>query len=129
MDIITHQTIDTALCGRPLQVENGHSRVELLTTSVMAADQSGLVHGGFIFSLADYAAMLAVNHPNVVLGSAEVKFVKPVRVNVTVTAEARIESIQGKKTVVNVTVNDGVDAVFQGIFTCFIPSRHVLDNS
>jgi acyl-coenzyme A thioesterase PaaI-like protein len=63
----------------------------------------------------------------VVLGAAEVKFLKPVRVNVTVTAQATIESTQGKKTVVNVTVNDDVDAVFQGIFTCFIPSKHVLD--
>ncbi|HKL82437.1 MAG TPA: thioesterase, partial [Desulfobacter sp.] len=78
MNIITHQLIDNELCGTPLMVENGKSRVEYTTTSRMAADDSGLVHGGFIFGLADYAAMLAVNHPNVVLGGADVKFLKPV---------------------------------------------------
>jgi acyl-coenzyme A thioesterase PaaI-like protein len=44
----------------------------------MAADQRGLVHGGFTFGLADYAAMVAVNDPNVVLGAAEVRFLAPV---------------------------------------------------
>ena len=35
---------------------------------------------GFIFGAADYAAMLAVNQPNVVLGAAETHFLKPSRV-------------------------------------------------
>jgi acyl-coenzyme A thioesterase PaaI-like protein len=45
----------------------------------MVVDAHGLVHGGFVFGLADYAAMLAVNDPNVVLGAAEARFLKPVR--------------------------------------------------
>lgn len=32
----------------------------------MAADEYRLVHGGFIFGLADYAVMLAINEPTVV---------------------------------------------------------------
>jgi len=43
----------------------------------MVVDDHKLVHGGFIFGAADYAAMAAVNDPNVVLGSAEVSFLKP----------------------------------------------------
>jgi uncharacterized protein (TIGR00369 family) len=97
MDIITHQAINPELCGRALQVEKGFSRVALVTTAVMAADHTGLIHGGFIFGLADYAAMIAVNHPNVVLGAADVKFLKPVVQGETVIAEARVEEIQGKK--------------------------------
>jgi acyl-coenzyme A thioesterase PaaI-like protein len=46
----------------------------------MAVDDRGLVHGGFVFGLADHAAMLAVNDPNVVLGAASTRFLKPVRV-------------------------------------------------
>ncbi|MBF0527471.1 MAG: thioesterase, partial [Deltaproteobacteria bacterium] len=65
MNILTHQMIDQELCGKPLQVESGFSRVELRTLERMAVDGSGLVHGGFIFGLADYAAMIAVNHPYV----------------------------------------------------------------
>ena len=126
MDIATHQRIDRQLCGEPLLVEEGFSRVALRTTPAMAADDSGLVHGGFIFGLADYAAMIAVNHPHVVLGSADVVFLKPVSVGETVTAEASTDVLSGKKRPVEVTVFKGETAVFRGTFTCFVLDRHVL---
>ena len=129
MQILTHQSIDRHLCGEPLLVDKGYSRVELKTTPAMAADDTGLVHGGFIFSLADYAAMIAVNHPNVVLGAADVKFLRPVAVADTVTAEARVEEIQGKKRWVAVSVTKHEDVVFQGMFTCFVLNQHVFDPS
>ncbi len=127
MQIETHQKIDQRLCGKPIQVEKGFSRVELETTSDMTVDNTGLVHGGFLFGLADYAAMIAVNHPNVVLGAADVKFLKPVRVNQTVVAEARVEEVQGKKHWVAVSVGNSEEVVFQGMFTCFVPDKHVLN--
>jgi len=96
MNISTHNGIDFSLCGKPLLIEKDQSRVELTTSEQMKVDQTGLVHGGFIFGLADYAAMIAVNHPNVVLGAAEVKFLKPVRAGETVTAEAKVENKEGK---------------------------------
>ena len=63
----------------------------------MAADGSGLAHGGFIFGLADYAAMIAVNHPNVVLGAAEVRFLKPVVSGETVVARGQDGFRRGQK--------------------------------
>ncbi len=126
MRIDTHLKIDRQLCGVPLEVDGGRSRVELVTTGRMAADDSGLTHGGFIFGLADYAAMIAVNHPNVVLGAAEVKFLKPVRTGETVVAAAQTLSVSGKKHQVAVTVLRGETAVFSGTFTCFVLDRHVL---
>ena len=126
MEIITHLKIDPDLCGVPLNVASGTSRVELLTRDVMAADASGLVHGGFIFGLADYAAMLAVNHPNVVLGGAEVKFLKPVQCGETVVADGRVEETEGRKHRVGVTVTRDRETVFSGLFTCFVLDRHVL---
>jgi acyl-coenzyme A thioesterase PaaI-like protein len=71
--------------------------VELDLLPEMAADDHGLIHGGFVFGLADYAAMLAINHPNVVLGACEMRFLKPLLVGQTLVAEARLESEQGKK--------------------------------
>jgi len=127
MNIITHQLIDNELCGTPLMVENGKSRVEYTTTSRMAADDSGLVHGGFIFGLADYAAMLAVNHPNVVLGGADVKFLKPVKAGESVYAQASVTSASGKKQMVSVTVKREDEVVFKGDFSCFVLEKHVLD--
>jgi uncharacterized protein (TIGR00369 family) len=126
MEIITHQTISQRLCGRPVEVSDGYSRVELETTADMAVDEFDLVHGGFIFGQADYAAMIAVNDPNVVLGAAAVKFLKPVKAGQTVVAEARVGETAGKKRQVEVTVKQGPMPVFEGRFTCFVLDRHVL---
>ena len=124
--IQTHQGIDRECFGTPVYLEEGVSRVELRTTRSMSVDETGLVHGGYIFGLADYAAMIAVNHPNVVLGSSEVKFLKPVRAGETVIAEATAEAGQGKKQRVAVTVRRDDAVVFSGTFACFVPDRHVL---
>jgi acyl-coenzyme A thioesterase PaaI-like protein len=126
MKIDTHRQIDQTLCGKPIFVENGNSRVELLTTPQMAADDRGLVHGGFIFGTADYAAMIAVNQPHVVLGASDVKFLKPVRVGDTVIADARVQEVKGKKYRVSVSVAKGEDVIFQGALICFVLDRHVL---
>ena len=126
MQIATHQAINQAWCGQPAEVEQGYSRVELTATPAMAVDASGLVHGGFIFGLADYAAMIAVNHPNVVLGAADVKFLRPVKAGTLVVAEAHVQEVQGKKYWVAVSVAQGEETVFQGMFTCFVLERHVL---
>jgi uncharacterized protein (TIGR00369 family) len=126
MTIQTHQGINRECFGTPVYLAEGASRVELLTLGSMAVDETGLVHGGYIFGLADYAAMIAVNHPNVVLGSSTVKFLKPVRAGETVVAEAAAETLQGKKQIVAVTVRRNDDVVFTGSFTCFVLDRHVL---
>jgi len=126
MHITTHQAIDRELCGHPADLADGYSKVELTTTDRMAADDQGLVHGGFVFGLADYAAMLAVNDPHVVLGGAEVTFTRPVRSGETLTAEAVVESVEKKKHMVTVAVRRGETDVLLGRFTCFVLARHVL---
>ncbi len=92
----------------------------------MRTDDTGLIHGGFIFSLADYAAMLAVNHPNVVLGSSEVKFIKPAVSGQELIAEGRITEKEGKKFIVHVDVKYEDSIIFQGTFICYTPEEHVL---
>ena len=127
MKIDTHGNINQVLCGQPLAVDNGSSVVKLATTAEMTADGKGLVHGGFIFGAADYAAMIAVNHPHVVLGASDVKFLKPVRVGETVLARAQVQEVKGKKYWVSVSVTKDESEVFQGMFTCFVLDKHVLD--
>ncbi len=123
----THLALDRRLCGEPLEVGEGSASVALVTVAEMAADDRGLVHGGFVFGLADYAAMLAVNHPNVVLGSAEVRFLKPVSVGERLVAEAGVEETDGRRSRVRVEVRRGEAAVMSGTFVCFSLERHVLD--
>jgi len=126
MQINTHGTIDRSLCGEPLAVAEGTSEVRLVCDRCMAADASGLVHGGFVFGLADYAAMLSVNHPNVVLGAAETRFLKPSRVGDVLIARAQDQTPQERKHLVQVDVSCGEDVVFSGTFTCFVTREHVL---
>lgn len=126
MEIKTHESIDQSLCGEPVEVTETASTVRLTCTANMAADASGLVHGGFIFGLADYAAMLSVNHPNVVLGAAETRFLKPSRVGDVLIAKAHDKTPQERKHLVEVEVSCGEDVVFSGTFTCFVTKEHVL---
>ena len=123
----THLAIDPDLVGLPIALAEGEALVELEMTGCMAADHRGLVHGGFLFGLADYAAMLAVNNPHVVLGAAEAKFKKPVRVGEKVRAEAKLAEQSGKKRAVSVIVRRGEAVVMEGSFTCFVLEVHVLD--
>ena len=127
VDIRTHLAIDWALCGKPLFVDHGKSQVVFTALPEMAADDTGLVHGGFIFGLGDYAAMLAVNHPNVVLGSADVKFLSPVQVGDTLEAHASVQKVDGKKQMVDVVISQKDKKVLTGRFTCFVLDTHVLE--
>lgn len=127
MDVNTHLAINSALVGRVTAREEGAAQCVLEATQTMAADARGLVHGGFIFGLADYAAMVAINDPNVVLGKSEVKFLAPSKVGDTLEANAKIISQSGKKHQVEVDVSCNGRLIFQGTFTCFVLKTHVLD--
>lgn len=123
----THLKISSKFCGTPDYLEEGKAVVSLETEEEMVADERGLVHGGFIFGMADYAAMLAVNDPNVVLGASECRFLKPVQLGDTAFAKAKVLEEKGKKREVSVEVTVKDVAVFSGTFTCFVLEKHVLD--
>ncbi len=123
----THVEADPRFCGTPEALSDGSARVVLETTDSMVVDAQGLVHGGFVFGAADYAAMLAVNEPNVVLGAATSRFLKPVRRGDRLIASARTVGAQGRKRDVEVEATVNSETVFEGTFTCFVLEQHVLD--
>ena len=127
MDQRTHERIAAHLCGKPVELGEGRARVALEITGDMAADARGLAHGGFTFGLADYAAMLAVNEPTVVLAGATLKFLGPVVVGDQVEAEASVERSEGKKRWVKVTVRRAGQPVLEGELFAVVPDRHILD--
>ncbi len=110
-----------------MELGAGRARAALTLLPEMAADDRGLVHGGFAFGLADYAAMLAVNHPLVVLASSSVQFLAPTRVGDRLVAEARVVEETGRKRRVEVEVRRGEEKVARGDFLAVVPDRHVLD--
>lgn len=124
----THLSIDHSLCGEAVDMREGWARVRLEATDQMAVDEHGLVHGGFVFGLADYAAMLAVNDPNVVLGGAQVSFVAPIEVGDEVVATAEVGEENGKKRVVEASASVGDTEVFRGTFTAFVLPKHILED-
>jgi acyl-coenzyme A thioesterase PaaI-like protein len=129
MRLKTHQKINKNLCGEPTAVETDkHATVILKTENSMVADEKGLIHGGFIFGSGDYCAMLSVNHPNVVLAKAEVKFIKPVKIGETIIFEGIVVEKEGKKRTVEVIGKNELDQIiFSGKFYCVITDKHVLD--
>jgi len=119
----THLNINTSLCGKVVKLQENYAEVLLHTTQQMVADTQGLVHGGFIFGAADYAAMSAVNDPYVVLGASRSTFIAPVKVGDAVMCKASIVSIKGKKAEVEVEAFVSEKLVF---FTTFVLPAHVL---
>lgn len=123
----THLKIDNRLCGDVVKIEKDLAEVHLVTTPEMAADREGLVHGGFVFGAADFAAMCAVNEPNVVLGSSECRFLAPSRVGDVIEFEARIVEREGAKASVEVTGTSGDQPVFTARFKTVVTKEHVLN--
>jgi len=126
MKLNTHLCINTSLCGKVVKLDTNYAEVLIYTTQQMSADSHGLVHGGFIFGAADYAAMTAVNDPFVVLGASSSKFVAPVKVGDAVLCKASVVSEKGKKRVVEVESFVDGKIVFEGEFTTFVLDKHVL---
>ena len=127
MRLNTHLNINTTLCGKVTKLQENYSEVLLHTTQQMTADKQGLVHGGFIFGAADYAAMSAVNDPFVVLGASSSKFLAPVKAGDAVFCKATVVSEKGKKREVKVQAFVSEKLVFEGGFITFVLDKHVLN--
>jgi len=124
--IKTHERINQDLCGEVLKLEQGYVEVRLITKPEMLADDVGLIHGGFIFSAADYAAMLAVNERNVVLVASDCQFLSPVKFHDEVNFVARVRHKEGRKRNVHVEGFVLDIKVFEGEFKTVITEKHVL---
>jgi acyl-CoA thioesterase len=124
--IRTHEKINNELCGEVVLVEQGYIETRLVTIPEMVADDVGLIHGGFIFSAADYAAMLAVNEKNVVLVASSCQFLSPVKFHDEVNFVAKVRHKEGRKRNINVEGFVLDIKVFEGEFKTVITDRHVL---
>ena len=122
----THERIDNDLCGKIEKMDKNGLELSLKTTPEMLADDKGLIHGGFIFSAADYAAMAAVNERNVVLVASNTQFLSPVRLGDNVNFKAVVRHKEGRKRNVNVTGYVLDIKVFDGEFKTVVTDRHVL---
>jgi acyl-CoA thioesterase len=122
----THDKINQELCGEIEKLEQGFVKLKLVTVSEMVADSTGLIHGGFVFSAADFAAMAAVNEKNVVLVASDCQFLSPVKFGDIVYFTAKVRHKEGRKRNVHVIGNVLDIKVFEGEFKTVVTERHVL---
>ncbi len=126
-ELRTHMRINQTFSGVLAELKPGYAKVILETTRDMIVDEMGLVHGGFTFSAADFAAMAAVNEPYVVLVNSECRFLAPVKVGDTVIFEAKeLYQEAARKRMVHVVGYYEDIKVFEGEFMAVVLDRHVL---
>ncbi len=126
VDLKTHEEINHSLCGYIERLDEGYVEVRLETTENMIVDKMGLIHSGFVFSAADYAAMLAINEKNVVLVGSDSQFLVPVKVYDEIIFKAKVRHKEGRKRNVHVEGFVLEIKVFEGEFKTVITDRHIL---
>lgn len=121
----THQRIKPNLFGNIISLEKGFSRVNLLTTNDMVIDELGLIHSGFVFSSADYAAATAVNEENVVVIGARTSFLAPAKVGDLIEFEAKAKFEDSRKREINVVGKINDIKIFEGVFHAVVLDKHI----
>jgi acyl-coenzyme A thioesterase PaaI-like protein len=121
----THDKIRSNLCGTILKLEVGYSNTTLLTTKEMSVDDLGLIHSGFIFGAADYAAAVAVNEPNVVIIGSRSKFLAPAKVDDLIEFVAKAKFEDSRKREIKVTGHINDIKVYEGLFSAVVLEQHI----
>ncbi len=121
----THEKIKINLCGTILKLASGYSKTTLQTTKDMILDDLGLIHSGFIFGAADYAAAVAVNEPNVVIIGSRSKFLAPAKIDDLIEFEAKAKFEDSRKREIKVTGHINEIKVYEGVFQAVVLEQHV----
>lgn len=125
-DLKTHLKIKSILVGNLVAMSKNSSKVVLQTTQEMSVDEFGLIHSGFLFGSAEYAAVAAVNEPNVVVIGCRAKFFAPAKVGDLITFEAKGRFEDARKREIKVIGMINEIKVFEGLFQAVLLERHIL---
>ena len=124
-DLQTHSKIRSNLCGTIIKLEAGSSKTTLQTTKEMSVDDLGLIHSGFVFGAADYAAVVAVNEPNVVIIGSRSKFLAPAKVDDLIEFVAKAKFEDSRKREIKVTGHINDIKVYEGLFNAVVLEQHI----
>ncbi|MBL0686922.1 MAG: PaaI family thioesterase [Sulfurospirillum sp.] len=125
-DLKTHEKIKINLCGNIIELDSGYSKTTLQTTQDMVLDDLGLIHSGFIFGAADYAAAIAVNEANFIVIDSRSQFLAPAKLNDLIEFEATAKFENSRKREIKVIANINEIKIFEGIFHAVILEEHIL---
>ena len=125
-ELVTHYKINQALNGVLDDIEEGYARVIFTATDDMVVDNRGMIHSGFIFGAANYAAMAAVNISTAILAVSKTNFLAPLSVNDEAVFEATaLQKDTRKRTVMVVGYFNNIK-FFEGEFTIVVLEHHPL---
>jgi len=125
-DLITHAKIKTSLAGNLTELKKGFAKVVLQTTSEMIVDEFGLIHSGFIFGSAEYAAVACINEENVVVIGCRSKFFAPAKLGDIIEFEAKGRFEEARKREIKVVGKINEIKVFEGVFQAILLEKHIL---
>jgi acyl-CoA thioesterase len=117
-EMLAADKASAALGIKAVSLEPGRAVLEMAIADTMVNGHD-IVHGGYVFLLADSAFACACNYPGpvTVAASADIVFVSPARSGEKLTATARERARYGRSGIYDVTVMCGerLVAEFRGI--------------
>ncbi|NOX15628.1 MAG: PaaI family thioesterase [Epsilonproteobacteria bacterium] len=125
-DLLTHTKVRSSLIGNIISLEHSKSKTTLQTTEEMTVDKLGLIHNGFIFGAAEYAAAIAVNEENLVIISSKVKFLAPAKDGDLIEFIAMAKFEDSRKREIKVIGEINEIKIFEGIFQAVLLENHIL---
>lgn len=121
----TSNVINNNLCGIISELKKNYSKIILKTTNEMGYDEEGLVHSGFIFNSANYAANVAVNKTFIVTVGAKISFLAPTKIGDIIKFEAQAFFEESRKREVKVIGEMNEIKIFEGSFQIIILEEHI----
>ncbi len=110
----------TEIVGDLLELELGKRATSVLvTTEDMVLEKSRIVRGHCIFAQADSLAIAVAHAKTALIGLANVKFKRPVRVGERLVARAEVIRMRRSQLVILVNTYVGEEHVFRGKFVVF----------
>ena len=125
-ELVTHYNINQSLTGTLEELEEGYAKVHFTATEDMVVDRRGMIHSGFIFGAANYAAMAAVNVSTAILAVSKTNFLAPLSVNDEAVFEATaLQKDTRKRTIMVIGYFNNIK-FFEGEFTVVVLEHHPL---
>ncbi len=125
-ELLTHAKVKSSLVGTLIELGKSTSKVLLPTTHEMVVDEFGLIHNGFIFGAAEYAAVASINQPNVVVIGCRSKFFAPAKLGDSIEFEAKGRYEDARKREIKVIGKINDVKVFEGVFHAVLLENHIL---
>lgn len=101
-DLVVCTEMSPNVIGELLELYQNKAIVKFAPSERMIMDESKMIHTGFVFNAASFAAMAAINKKYSVLIAADVKFLAPIELGHEVTFKAEAIQSDTKKCEVKV---------------------------